>query len=191
MVGGRTLLAEDPRLTIRDRELVAARVRAGRPDQPTKVAVVSHVDAPGGADALPPRSRFLADGGGRVLIHTTTRSGSDAIAWLEAQEAEVSVHDGPRVDLPAMLEDLAADGIERLLVEGGGTLVAALLADDLVDELQLAVAPLILGGERAPTPVGGPGLTREEALRLELLEATSNDDGDVVLRYSVIGGRVQ
>jgi riboflavin-specific deaminase-like protein len=152
------------------------------------VAVVSHVDAPGGADALPPTSRFLAEGGGRVLIHTTTRSGSEAIAWLEAQEAEVSVHDGPRVDLPAMLEDLAADGIERLLVEGGGTIVAALLAAGLVDELQLAVAPLIVGGEGAPTPVGGPGLRREDAIRLDLLDATPDADGDVVLRYGIVGG---
>ena len=43
------------------------------------------------------------------------------------------------------------------MVEGGGTLVAALLEAGLVDELQLAVAPLLFGGETAPTPVGGPG----------------------------------
>jgi 5-amino-6-(5-phosphoribosylamino)uracil reductase len=91
------------------------------------------------------------------------------------------------VDLPALLDDLADDGIARLLVEGGGTLVAALLADHLVDELQLAVAPIVLGGEGAPTPVEGPGLTRDQAIELELLDATPDGDGGMVLRYRVGG----
>lgn len=185
MVGGHTLLAEDPRLTVRDPALVEARRRAGRSAQPAKVAVVSQIDAPGGVDALPAESRFLGDGGGRVLVHTTRRSGAAGIAWLESHGAEVTVHESHRVALPTMLEALAGTGIERLLVEGGGTLVAAFLADDLVDELHLAVAPFILGGEDAPTPVEGPGLARDEAIGLELLEATPDADGGVVLRFRV------
>jgi 2,5-diamino-6-(ribosylamino)-4(3H)-pyrimidinone 5'-phosphate reductase len=185
MVGGHTLLAEDPRLTVRDGGLVEARQRAGRSAQPTKVAVVSRIDLPGAADALPTESRFLGEGSGRVLIHTTTKTSAAAVAWLEERTALVSIHDGPRVDLPAVLDDLADDGIEKLLVEGGGTLVAALLADHLVDELQLTVAPLVLGGEDAPTPVEGPGLTRDEAIALELLDATADLDGGIVLRYRV------
>jgi len=189
MVGGHTLLAEDPRLTVRDPGLIEGRRQAGRSAQPAKVAVISRIDLPGAADALPETSRFLGDGGGRVLVHTTAQTSSAAVAWLEERSAVVSLHEGPRVDLPAMLDDLADDGIERLLVEGGGTLVAALLADRLVDELQLAVAPLILGGEAAPTPVEGPGLTRDQAVELELLEAAPDQDGGIVLRYRV--GREQ
>lgn len=185
MVGGHTLLAEDPRLTVRDTALVERRRQAGRSAQPAKVGVVSHVDLPGATDALPHASRFLADGGGRVFVHTTTRTSRAAVAWLEERSAVVSVHEGPRVDLPAMLDALADDGIERLMVEGGGTLVAALLADHLVDELQLAVAPIVLGGENAPTPVEGPGLVRDRAIGLELLDASRDDDGGIVLRYRV------
>jgi 2,5-diamino-6-(ribosylamino)-4(3H)-pyrimidinone 5'-phosphate reductase len=187
MVGGHTLLTEDPRLSVRDPGLVETRRKAGRSAQPAKVAVVSRIDAPGGPDALPPDSRFLVDGGGRVLVHTTTRSSTAAVAWLEERSAVVSVHEGPRVDLPALLDDLVDDGIARLLVEGGGTLVAALLADRLVDELQLAVSPIVLGGEGAPTPVEGPGLTRDQAIELELLDATPDGDGGMVLRYRVGG----
>jgi 2,5-diamino-6-(ribosylamino)-4(3H)-pyrimidinone 5'-phosphate reductase len=182
-VGGRTLLAEDPRLTVRDLALVRGRIAAGRPAQPMKVAVVSHIDAPGGPDALRPGSRFLGEGDGSVIVHTTRRSDEAAVAWLRAQGAEVVVHEGPRVDLPAMIDHLASRGIERLLVEGGGTLVAALLSENLVDELQLAVAPIVLGGESAPTPVGGPGLGRDEAIRLALIDAERNDESDVILRY--------
>jgi 2,5-diamino-6-(ribosylamino)-4(3H)-pyrimidinone 5'-phosphate reductase len=185
MVGGHTLLAEDPRLTVRNPVLVEARREAGRSAQPAKVAVVSRIDVPGKADALPADSRFLGDGGGRVIVHTTTQTSSEAVTWLEGRSVEVSVHQGPRVDLPAMLGDLADDGVELVLVEGGGTLVAALLADRLVDEIQLAVAPIILGGEEAPTPVEGPGLTRDQAVGLELLDAMPDQDGGIVLRYRV------
>lgn len=187
VVGGHTLLAEDPRLTVRDPALIEKRLIAGRPAQPTKIAVVSHIDGPGGPDSLPGESRFLSDGTGRVIVHTTTRSSPAVIAWLESQGAEVSVHDGQRVDLRVMLGELANTGLEQLLVEGGGTLVSALLADGLVDEIQLAVAPLILGGEGAPTPVGGRGLGRDEAIQLDLLDAAPDADGDVILRYRVPG----
>ena len=75
------------------------------------------------------------------------------------------------------------------MVEGGGTLVAALLEAGLVDELQLAVAPLLFGGETAPTPVGGPGWPLAQADPPRVARATSvDDDGVVVLRYQVSGG---
>ncbi len=67
------------------------------------------------------------------------------------------------MDLARLLDELGERGIARLMVEGGGTLVAALLEAGLVDELQLAVAPLLFGGETAPTAGGraragrGPG----------------------------------
>jgi riboflavin biosynthesis pyrimidine reductase len=135
---------------------------------------------------LPTESRFLQEGPARVIVYTTTRSSPVAIDWLQAQGAEVIVHDDRRVGLAAMLADLAAAGIARLMVEGGSTIVAALLERDLVDELQLAVAPLLFGGETAPTPVGGTGLGRDQAVRLRLLGANPGSDDDVVLRYSVI-----
>ena len=49
-------------------------------------------------------------------------------------------------------------GINRLMVEGGGTLNFALLRLGLVDELTAYVAPMVFGGETAPTLAGGPGL---------------------------------
>jgi 2,5-diamino-6-(ribosylamino)-4(3H)-pyrimidinone 5'-phosphate reductase len=185
MVGGHTLLREDPRLTVRDPALAEQRRRDGREPQPMKVAAVSRIDPPGGPDALPTESRFLADGGATVRIYTTTRSDPAAIAWLEAQGARVTVHDTRRVDLEALLVDLADDGIGRLLVEGGGTIVASLLASGLVDGIELAVAPVIFGGETAPTPVGGSGWRFEEAIPLTLADATLDDDGGVLLRYHI------
>jgi len=185
MVGGRTLLSEDPRLTVRDTGLQAARQRDGLRAQPAKIGIASRVDPPGGASALAPQSRFLHDGGGKVFICTSAQTEPDSIAWLEDQGAEVIVCGESRVELATCLGTLSELGIERVMVEGGSTLVAALLAAGLVDELQLAVAPLLFGGETAPTPVGGPGWPRDKAIELRLAETTTSDDGDVVLRYFV------
>lgn len=188
MVGGRTLAAEDPRLTVREPDLVARRIAAGRPAQPMKVAVASVLPEPGSAAAaplLPEPSRFLADGSGRPVIVTTTQSSATARAAMERRGATVVVAGDKRVDLAAALDWLAAAGVERLLVEGGGTLVAGLLERGLVDELRLFVAPLLLGGATAPTPVGGPGLRREDAVDLTLESTEAHPDGGVVLRYLV------
>ena len=184
MVGGRTLLGEDPGLTVRDPELRAARERGGRPSQPAKVAIVSRIDRPGDPDALPLQSEFLDAGGGQVVICTTTRTDAATQAWLEDRGVIVVVHGDVRVDLAAALGALRELGIEQLMVEGGSTLVAALLEAGQVDELHLAVAPMIFGGESAPTPVGGPGWAPEEARRLRLEGVTTSADDDVILRYS-------
>jgi riboflavin-specific deaminase-like protein len=183
MVGGRTLLGEDPRLTVRDAALVSAREQAGRSAQPAKVGVVSHIGPPGTDGSLRTGSRFLHDGGGRVLVCTSSRTQRAAIVGLQDQGAEVIVRGAGRVDLAAALEALAQLGIEQLMVEGGSTLVAALLESGLVDELQLAVAPLLLGGETAPTPVGGRGWPRERAIDLSLADTSTSEDGDVFIRY--------
>jgi 2,5-diamino-6-(ribosylamino)-4(3H)-pyrimidinone 5'-phosphate reductase len=185
MVGGHTLLCEDPRLTVRDPALSLQRQQTGRSAQPTKVAVVSRVGRPGDDDPLPQPSRFLHDGGGPVVICTTGRTDAAAIAWLEREGAHVLVLGDARVDLVAALAALRDLGIERLMVEGGSTLLAALLEAGLVDELQLAVAPLLFGGESAPTPVGGRGWSRHDAIQLALVGTDSSSDGDVILRYRV------
>lgn len=185
MVGGRTLLSEDPQLTVRDQALRKDRERDGRPAQPTKVGVVSYVGRPGEDASMPPDSRFLHDGGGRVVILTSARTEAAAINQLEEQGAEVLVRGDERVNLGAALSALTELGIERLMVEGGSTLVAALFKARLVDELQLAVAPLLFGGETAPTPVGGRGWEREEAIGLTLRGTATSADGDVILNYHV------
>jgi len=187
MVGGHTLLAEDPRLTVRDPALIAIRVREGRTPQPMKVGVVSRV-AGSDSEALRNGGAFLADGGARVLLYTSALTDDGTIEQLGQQGAEVIVTGDERVDLKAMMASLSGLGVARLMVEGGSTLVAALLEAGLVDELQLAIAPLLFGGETAPTPVGGSGWSRDAAIGLDLAETSTSKDGDVVLRYLTTEG---
>lgn len=187
MVGGRTLFAEDPRLTVRDAALVAERIRTGREAQPMKVGVSSRVE-PSGERSLRSAGDFMRAGDGRVLLCTSSRTDPRTVAVMTELGIETLVLGDERVDLAAALSALSTRGVQRLMVEGGSTLVASLLEAGLIDEMLLAVAPLVFGGETAPTPVGGPGWSREEARDLYLVEVETSPDGDVVLRYLTHGG---
>ena len=172
MVGGRTLLDEDPRLTVKSPELRAARVARGLPENPAKVGIVSR---PG---LVRPDSRFIASGPARIILFAPRGAESKLGVELFALGSG-------RVDLRAALMKLGELGIARLLVEGGGSLNFELLRLGLVDELQLYIAPLIFGGATAPTLADGPGLPRELALKLGPPEVTSVADGGILLRYMV------
>ena len=185
MVGGRTLLAEDPRLTVRSAALVAARRQRGHAPQPTRVAVVSEIPASWTGTGLEAGSRFLHGETARVVVFTTERTPPAVRERLVAAGAEVVMLGGCRVDLVAALRHLARTGVERLLVEGGGTLVEALLRERLIDEIRLFVAPRILGGSDAPTPAEGLGFAVDDAVRLRLVEAGRLGDDGLLLHYVV------
>ena len=87
--------------------------------------------------------------------------------------------------MPAALDTLKELGVNHLLVEGGGTLNFELLRLQLVDEVQMYLAPLIFGGSRAPTLAGGAGLPRDQAISLHPTNVEVWDDGGVVLHYAV------
>src|SRR5438309_1625313 len=124
MVGGRTLLQEDPRLTVRSAELRAERAARGEPENPAKVGVVSRPD-------LRPDCRFLSVGPARIVLFTSAPESESG--WLRDRHVEVHTSGDSRVDLAWALEKLADLGIRRLLVEGGGTLNFELLRLGLVD----------------------------------------------------------
>jgi 5-amino-6-(5-phosphoribosylamino)uracil reductase len=81
-------------------------------------------------------------------------------------------------------EDLADRGVERLMVEGGGVVHTQFLADDLVDELQLVVAPFFIGDSSAPRFVRDGRFPWNSNRRAKLVE--TRQLGDVVLlRYAL------
>ncbi len=178
MVGGNTLRHEDPKLTVKSPDLRAERERRGLPPNPAKVGIASRLD-------LRPASAFLTTGPAKVFLFTTSKTDEAQIALLRSQGAQVFVHDTPRVDLAAALETLNAHGIQRLMVEGGGTLIFELLRLGLADELTLYIAPLLFGGENAPTTVAGPGWARSAAIPLQLLHVEAWEDGGVLLHYKI------
>ena len=178
MVGGRTLLDEDPKLTVKSEALRAKRVRRGLSPNPAKVGVVSEAN-------LNPDSKFLNAGPAHIVIFTTARTSKDQLTLLRSRGVDVYIHDSDKVDLSKALVTLKELGIQRLMVEGGATLNFELLKLRLVDEITAHIAPMIFGGETAPTMAGGPGLEQGAAIPLKLVDVEKEEDGGVLLKYFV------
>lgn len=178
MVGGKTLLDEDPKLTVKSESLHAEREARGLPPNPMKVGVVTEA-------RLNPDSKFLNEGPASIVIFTTRWTSKHHISLLKSRGVDVYVDDSEKVNLLRTLETLKEIGVERLMVEGGATLNFELLRLGLVDEVTAYMAPMIFGGANAPTMAAGSGLERDEAIALKLSYVEHWEDGGVLLKYSL------
>ena len=179
MVGGHTLLSENPKLTVKTAELRAERVAKGLPENPMKVGVVSKADLRLDGD-------FITTGPARKVIFTTQQTPQEQINVLSKLGVEVYVLGKKRVDLEKALERLYQLGVRRLMIEGGGTLNFELLRLGLVDELSVYVAPKIFGGGSAPTMADGDGLVESAAKTLMLMDVRVLDEtAGVLIRYQL------
>lgn len=98
-----------------------------------------------------------------------------------------------RVDLTALADHLALRGVQRLLVEGGGTVAWSFLRAGLVDLFHVYVAPWVMGDEGAPSLLAGNNAEGLKDLRqLRLREVTTLGEGLLVtyepVREDVRGG---
>lgn len=178
LVGGRTLLAEDPKLTVKSEALRAARIAKGYSENPLKVGIVTKAD-------LKSHSQFLHAGPARVVIFTTPQTSKEQLAFLRARGADVYVHHQERVNLTDAFATLHQLGVKRLMVEGGATLNFELLRLGLVDEVSVYIAPLVFGGEQAPTLAAGSGVVRGAAIPLKLVHVEQHADGGIILQYQL------
>ena len=177
LVGGRTLLDEQPKLTVKSEALREMRIKQGRSPNPIKVGVVTVAD-------ILKESDFIQTGDTRLVIFTTSQTSISKLAELRALGVEVFVDDAPRVDLNKMMLTLKKLGVERVMVEGGGTINFELIQQGLVDELQIYVSPMIFGGANSPTPADGSGIPREKAMGMKLVDVERWEDGGVILKYT-------
>ncbi len=154
MVGIGTVLADDPQLTARDLD------GAPLPRQPLRVIVDSRGRIPHDASLLHQP--------GQTLV-ATSAEGADRSSCIESSSVKLVSLPGDKglVDLAALMSQLGRREITSLIVEGGATLLGSLFDSGLVDRVVGFVAPVIIGGDSAPSPVGGFGIGRvSRALRL-------------------------
>lgn len=177
LVGVGTILADDPRLTVREEDRRVQRLRNGRDANPARVVADSRARTPTDARVL--------DDDAETYLLVNESVDCDAITALEDAGAQVVVAGAERVDLPEALAQLADAGVERLMVEGGGELIFSLFEAGLVDRLSVFVGSMVVGGREAPTLADGEGFLEPDAFpRLDLTDVTRLDDG-VVLDYEV------
>jgi len=170
LIGAGTLRTDNPRLLVNSPERRAERVAAGRPEYPLKVTVSASGD-------LDPAARFWHTGGAKA-VYTTEEGAARLRDELPADVDVVAL--GAQPGWRAVLAHLGeVKGVRRLMVEGGGRVHTELLRQGLADELQLAVAPLLVGEATAPR-MFGTGAYPPGRMRLVGTRAV----GDVVLmRY--------
>ncbi len=175
LVGAATIRQDNPRLMVRSARRRAARVARGEPENPVKVTVTGRCD-------LDPAASFFTAGEPEKIVYCATAAVGQARERLGA--VATVVDGGDPVDVRLVSADLAARGVRRLMVEGGGTMHTQFLTRDLADELQLVVAPFFVGDSRAPRFVHDGVFPAGPKNRATLAEV--RQIGDVVLlRYAL------
>jgi 5-amino-6-(5-phosphoribosylamino)uracil reductase len=175
LVGARTVRQDNPRLLVRSPACREERTSRGLPASPAKVTVTA------GA-RLDPEARFFATGDSDKLVYCARPAYDEARRRLGG--VATVVDGGPRVRMRALVEDLHARGMRRLMVEGGGTIHTQFLTAGLADELHLVVAPFFVGDSRAPRFVEDGRFPWNKDRRATLADVQRM--GDVVLlRYAL------
>ena len=169
LVGVNTVINDDPSLTTR---------LPGRDGKdPARIIVDSECRTPLKARILNP------DGDGYAIIATTKRASRERITRLEATGARVLVVEekSNRVCLSSLMQVLGCKDITSVLIEGGSEINASALKAGIVDKVMFFIAPKIIGGTDAPSPIGGKGIQRlAEAHELRDLSVRSID-GDILV----------
>ncbi len=174
LFGSATLKAGETAMRVVTQDLINARLERGQPKQPAQIVCTRSGD-------LDPNLRFFQQAVPHWLV--TMKAGGQP--WQGKSHFEqIFTYETPTqsIDWVQTLQAMPPLGIRKLAVLGGGQIVAALLAEDLIDELYLTVCPLLLGGTSAPTPISGKGWLQQEAPRLELLSVKQVKD-ELFLHY--------
>lgn len=175
LVGASTVRLDNPRLMVRSQQRRDLRVAHGLPASPTKVTVTARGD-------LDPTARFFATGDTDKIVYCAT----DAVDKTRERLGSVAtiVDGGESVNVEWALADLAARGVRRLMVEGGGTMHSQFLTAGLADELHLVVAPFFVGDCRAPRFVTDGEFPWRPGHRASVAEVRQIDDV-VLTRYAL------
>ncbi|WP_299957024.1 dihydrofolate reductase family protein [uncultured Modestobacter sp.] len=175
LVGAGTAAAEGYRPVVADSAVGRLRGELGRPGT-MPVAVVSR------RASLEPGDQLVTDAVTPTLLVTCAAADPGRRAALAAAGVQVLVCGDDDVDLAAALAALADRGLDQVLCEGGPALFSAALAAGVVDELDLSIAPQLVGGGPGLLPAALPSL-RQAELRQVLAE-----DGVLFTRYDLRAG---
>ncbi|SNX53801.1 diaminohydroxyphosphoribosylaminopyrimidine deaminase [Thermoanaerobacterium sp. RBIITD] len=169
MVGVNTVIKDNPYLTARIRGLKS----------PTRIIIDSQ-------GRIPLDSNVLCDRSAKTIIATTKKMPVDKINKLRNLAIDIIIVDSidGKVNLKELIKVLGTMGIDSVLIEGGGTLNYSALKEGIVDKVMFYIAPKIIGGSNALTPVEGNGIDYiKDAIKLNDIEITKFDDDILITGY--------
>ena len=180
MVGIGTVLADDPRLTVH-------KINAKKEDNPIRIVVDNK-------ERTPLDFRILNDDAETIIAVSSlcdeNNPDCDEDAVLRAKELSKRVNvfysSKESVDLDEFMDHLYSKGIETLMLEGGSTLNFSMIRGNLIDEVRICIAPMIVGGKDSKTFFDGEGFDyMKEAIPLKL-EKYYPLGKDFVMEYKVL-----
>jgi 2,5-diamino-6-(ribosylamino)-4(3H)-pyrimidinone 5'-phosphate reductase len=172
MVGVGTVLADDPGLRVKSELLRMERQERGAYENPLRIVADSLARTPPDAEVL----------GAGCIIAVSRAAPSGRLAAL-SDRCKIFVSGEDRVDLIELMRFLHGIGVKRLMVEGGAILNWSIISAGLVDEIYVYVGNMLIGGEVAPSLVGGAGFSVNFP-KLELISLKQLGEG-ALLRWHV------
>ncbi|MCR5357638.1 MAG: bifunctional diaminohydroxyphosphoribosylaminopyrimidine deaminase/5-amino-6-(5-phosphoribosylamino)uracil reductase RibD [Lachnospiraceae bacterium] len=168
MAGIGTVLADDPMLNVRIDGLKS----------PVRVICDSGLNIPIDSNIVNTADKYRT-----ILAHAIRDEEREkALSDRSCELIYLPGGDG-RVDIKGLISRLGADGIDSVLIEGGGTLNDSLIREGLADRVEVFIAPKIFGGRDAKTPVEGSGVASINEAALYELKETAYYGNDILLSY--------
>ena len=162
LVGINTIISDDPKLRIKYFEKKSGKLY--------RIIVDSNLRIPLKSNVL----NFEIEKYPTIIITTQNAPKEKEEKILDIDPDNIKIircGNGPRVDLKLMARNLKSLNINKILLEGGGTLNFSMLANKLVDEIRVAIAPYLIGGKNAITFIEGEGFINEnEIIKANLIK---------------------
>ncbi|MDD5604564.1 MAG: bifunctional diaminohydroxyphosphoribosylaminopyrimidine deaminase/5-amino-6-(5-phosphoribosylamino)uracil reductase RibD [Dehalococcoidales bacterium] len=174
MAGINTVLKDDPRLTVRSGSGKGGTAHR----QPVRVIVDSYARTPLNAQILAETGRTIIAVGEEV-----SEQRKQQLIEKGAEIIELPVING-FIDLKQLISELGKKDITSVMVEGGGSVLGSLFDQQVVDKVVAFIAPIIIGGDLARSPVGGQGVDKvTEAFKLTNVKYANFENDIMVIGY--------
>lgn len=175
MVGIGTVIADNPKLTVH-------KIESELSDNPVRVIVDSKGRTPIAAK--------VTNNDADTIIAIANKYKDDFIVsdrYAELKKrADIFFSGDEKVDLKALLNYLSEKNIRTVMLEGGSELNFSMIKEGLINEIRIAIAPMVVGGKDAKTLFGGEGFDEmSEAVKLELTDSYTLGE-DLILVYNVL-----
>lgn len=188
LVGAGTARIDNPRLTIRQAPEQMRWTRTPRTKSPLRIVLTASGDLPEHLALLQPE---LAGGTCIITSETCPRTTQQQLAESGAQVLTVATNAHGQPDLSAALHLLGQLEIIHVLIEGGARLLGEAFDQQCIDHVAAFVAPRLVGGSGAPSPLGGQGLLKMVQARQLCNVRMTSFETDVLIEGDIFNEREQ